>query len=299
MLRGIGSDFRYVIRVLKKSPGFTTVAVLSLAIGIGGNAAMFGVVRTLLLTPLPVENPQELSLTTWTKEGRFSLNQVNPSSYTDRTSGVRYRSNFSFPIYQALADAAGHDADLFAFTFLRGVSVAMGDQPALLAGGTLVDGRYFSVLKVRMALGRPLIPADNEEGAPLVTVLSHSFWMRAFGGDPEILGRTVRINGIPAEVVGVTGPGFRGLSKGGFFPQTEITVPLASQPVVESPSQSKKPVSQVSIAQLPSVAHLAVAWGSAQGSQLGVPQPMLGSSLELHTGCPCPSGHTFDPGKQV
>jgi hypothetical protein len=121
---------------------------------------------------------------------------------------------------------------VFAFTFLRGVSVAMGDLPAFLAGGALADGSYFSGLRVRMALGRPFTEADDVEGAPLVTVLSHSFWMSAFGGDREIVGKTVRVNGIPAEVVGVTAAGFKGLSIGGFFPQTEITVPLNAQPLV-------------------------------------------------------------------
>jgi predicted permease len=232
MLRGGGSDLRYVLRVLRRSPGFTLVAILSLAMGIGANTAMFGVVKTLLLTPLPVDAPEELSLVTWTREGEFSISQIGSTGYTDPASGIRLRSNFSYPLYRALRGAADPDAGIFAFAFLRGVSVALGDQPAFLAGGALADGRYFSSLQVPMALGRPLGEEDDQSDAPLVAVLSHSFWMRAFGGDPEILGRTVRVNGNPAEVVGITAPGFVGLSLGGFFPQTEITVPLASQPRV-------------------------------------------------------------------
>jgi predicted permease len=232
MFRGGGSDFRYVLRVLRKSPGFTSVAILSLAMGIGANTAMFSVVKTLLLTPLPVDAPEELSLVTWAREGEFSISQIGSTGYTDPTSGTRYRSNFSFPAYRALLEVAGNEARLFAFAFLRGVSVALGDQPAFLAGGALADGRYFSTLRVPMALGRPLGEADDLPDAPLVAVLSHSFWMRAFGGDPSIIGRAVRVNGKGAEVVGITAPGFVGLSMGGFFPQTEITVPLASQPLV-------------------------------------------------------------------
>jgi predicted permease len=232
MFQGGGSDLRYVLRVLRKSPGFTLVAVLSLAMGIGANTAMFGVVKTLLLTPLPVDAPGELSLVTWAREGEFSISQIGSTGYTDPASGTRLDSNFSFPLYRALRDAAGSDGGLFAFAFLRGVSVALGDQPAFLAGGALADGRYFSILRVPMALGRPLTEEDDRPGAPLVAVLSHSFWMRAFGGDPDILGHIVRVNGNSAEVVGITAPGFRGLSMGGFFPQTEITVPLTSQPRV-------------------------------------------------------------------
>jgi predicted permease len=232
MFRGSGSDFRYVLRVLRRSPAFTLVAVLSLAMGIGASTAMFSVVKTLLLTPLPVDAPEELSLLTWAREGDFSFSQIGSTGYDNPAGGARLRSNFSFPLYEALRDAAAPGADVFAFAFLRGVSVALGDQPAFLAGGAFADGRYFSTLRVPMALGRSLGEADDQPDAPLAAVLSHSFWMRAFGGDPGMLGRTIRVNGNPAEVVGITAPGFVGLSLGGFFPQTEITVPLASQPRV-------------------------------------------------------------------
>lgn len=230
-MTGFGSDLRYVLRTLRRSPGFTAVAVLSLAIGIGANAAMFGVVRALLLTPLPVEEPHKLKLLAWSREGDFSISQMGSTSYRHPETGASLRSNFSFPLYRTLRDAAP-EADVFAFAFLRGMSVALGDQPAFLAGGALADGRYFSALRVPMALGRPLTPADDVQDAPLVVVLSHRFWMRAFGGDPSVLGSTLRVNGAAAEVVGVTAEGFKGLSLGGFFPQTEITAPLAAQPRV-------------------------------------------------------------------
>ena len=229
---GMGSDLRYAVRTLRKSPGFALVAILSLALGIGANAAMFGVVRTLLLTPIPAEAPDELALVTWRRDGDFSISQNGSTDYDDPAGGARLRSNLSYPLYQALRDATPPRVDLFAFAFLRGVSVAIGDQPAFLAGGAMADGAYFSSLRVGMAMGRPLTPADDLPDAPLVVVLSHDFWMRAFGGDPQIVGRTVRINGVPAEVVGVSTEGFTGLSMGGFFPRTEITVPLSAQPRV-------------------------------------------------------------------
>ena len=232
MTLGLGSDLRYTLRVLARSPGFTAVAVLSLALGIGATTAMFGVVKTLLLTPMPVEAPEELAIVAWRTEAGPSISQNGTTSYEDPDGGPSWRSSFSYPLYEALRDAAPGGADLFGFHFLRGVSLAVGDQPAFLAGGALADGRYFAALRPRMALGRPLTGADDVPDAPLVTVLSHSLWMRAFGGDPEVIGRTVRVNGNPAEVVGVTAEGFKGLSMGGFFPQTEITVPLSSQPRV-------------------------------------------------------------------
>jgi predicted permease len=232
MLGELGLELRHTLRVLARSPGFTAVAVLSLALGIGANTAVFGVVSTLLLTPLPVEAPDELVLVTWAYDGDARIDNYGSTDYEDPESGEQYRSNFTYPIVAALREGAPAGVDLFAFAFIRGASVALADQPAFLVGGALTDGRYFSSLTPGMALGRPLTAEDDAPGAPVVAVLSHSFWMRAFGGDPEVLGRNVRVNGVAAEIVGVTGEGFDGLSMGGFFPRTEITVPLASQPRV-------------------------------------------------------------------
>jgi predicted permease len=231
-MAGLSRDVLYVLRVLRRSPGFTLVALASLAVAIGVNTAMFGVIRALLLTPLAVERPHELKLLAWSREGNVRINTSGSTSYRDPETGVPLRSNFSYPIVRALRDAAPSGVRLFAFTFLRGVSVAAAGQPAFVAGGLLADGRYCAALKVPMAIGRPLGPDDDVTGAPLVAVVSHAFWRRAFGGDATVIGRTVRVNGVPAEIVGVTAEHFRGLSMGGFFPQTEVTLPLASQPEV-------------------------------------------------------------------
>ena len=231
-MAGLSQDVRYVFRTLHRSPGFTLVVVASLAIAIGANTSLFGVVRTLLLTPLAVERPEELKLLAWSREGNVPINNMGSTSYRDPETGASLQSNFTYPIVRALSDSAPSDVRLFAFAFLRGVSVAVSGEPAFLAGGALADGHYFSGLKVPMALGRPIVPADDVLGARVVAVLSHAFWMRAFGGDPSVINRTVRVNGVAAEIVGVTGRGFRGLSMGGIFPQTGITLPLAAQPKV-------------------------------------------------------------------
>jgi predicted permease len=231
-MNGFTSDLHHVLRGLRRSPGFTFVAVTSLAIGIGANAAMFGLVRTLLLTRLPVDAPAELRIIGWRHDGNVRFDQYGSTEYEDPDGGLPYRSNFSYPLYRTLQDGAPPGVGVFGFAFLRGVSVAAVGEPALLAGGALADGRYFGTLEPRMALGRGLGPGDDTPDAPLVAVLSHTFWLRAFGGDPGVLGRTIRVNGEPAQVIGVTAPGFKGLSLGGFFPQTEITLPLAAQPRV-------------------------------------------------------------------
>jgi predicted permease len=242
---GLGADLRYALRTLRRSPGFALTAVLSLAIGIGANTAMFGVVRTLLLTPLPVDQPGELNVLAWERQGAVNISNNGSTDYRDPHTGARLSSNFSYSLYRALRDRAPSGVGVFAFAFMRGVSVALGDQPAALAGGALADGRYFSLLRVPMALGRPITRADDAPGAPPVAVLGHAFWMRAFGGDPHVVGRTVRVNGVPAEVVGVTAAGFKGLSIGGFFPQTDITVPLSAQPRVYTRLSPARPAAQV------------------------------------------------------
>jgi predicted permease len=231
-MAGLNQDVRYVVRTLRRSPAFTLVVVVSLAIATGANTSLFGVVRTLLLTPLAVERPEELRLLTWSREGNVPINNTGSTSYRDPETGASLQSNFTYPIFRALGGDAPPDVPVFAFAFLRGVSVAVGGDPAFLAGGALVDGHYFSGLKAPVALGRPIGPEDDIPGARVVAVLSHAFWMRAFGGDPSVINRTVRVNGVAAEIVGVTARGFQGLSMGGFFPQTEITLPLAAQPQV-------------------------------------------------------------------
>jgi predicted permease len=228
MLSGLTTDFRHVLRGLLASRTFTGVAVLSLAIGIGANAAIYSVIRVLLLDPLAVRAPEELALVYWHQPGQFRISQMNSSGYQDPATGLQLRSNYSYPIYREMRDAAPAGVGLFGFNFLRDLAVQFEDQPAITAGGLMADGRYFPVLAPRMALGRPLGDGDDAEGGTLAVVLSHGFWMRAFGGDPAILGKTVRVNSQPAEIVGVTAAEFRGLSKGGFFPQTEITLPLSA-----------------------------------------------------------------------
>src|SRR5688572_28509268 len=207
-------DLRYALRVLRKSSGFTLVAILSLGLGLGANTAMYGVIRGLLLAPMPVQHPEELRLITWRRDADQDFSQISSTSYKDPETGADYRSNFSSPLYHAMREARPQGTQLTAFTFLRGVSVGIGSQPALIAPSAFADGYYFDTVRPGIELGRPLTPSDDTPDAPLAVVLSHSFWQRAFGGDPAAIGQTIRVNGIPAEVVGITKAGFRGMSQG-------------------------------------------------------------------------------------
>jgi predicted permease len=229
----MGIELRRTLRALAASPGFTIVTVASLAIGIGANVAIFGAVRVLLLDTLPVGAADQLVHVAWTEPpAPLEISQINSAGYRDPASGANLRSNFTYAQYQALTARADDTIALTGYVFLREISVAAGGRPPVVAGGVLADGRYFSTLGLTTAIGRPLATGDDRPGAPPVAVISHRFWTTAFGGDPEIVGRTMRVNGTPVEVIGVTPPGFAGLSRGGIFPESDVTLPIWMQPTV-------------------------------------------------------------------
>ena len=192
------NDLRYALRMLLKSPVFTAVAVLSLALGIGANTAIFTLIDAILLRWLPVQNPQELVV--------LALNPSTPRPY------------FNYPDYRYIRDQNRSYTGLIAFsegdraTSFRGP--AEGTQTQIIAL-SMVSGNYFQVLGVQPAIGRLFNPADNEnEGAHPYAVLSHAFWKRAFGEDTGVVGRDVLLNGARFQVVGVSREGFTGTTVG-------------------------------------------------------------------------------------
>ena len=222
-------DFRYSARVLARTPGFTIVAVLSLALGIGVNTAILAVARAVMLQPLPVTAPDRLVVAYWSADGVKGARQINSSSFGDR--GPLLNSNYSYPMYRALRESLKESADVFAFTFMRQANVSVDGRP-VMGGGLLVSGPYFTAIGAPIALGRGLGPDDDQPGAEPAAVIGHAFWQRVFGGDPAALGKTIKVNGHPFTVVGVTGRGFFGVSNGGFFPPADVTLPLSAQPAV-------------------------------------------------------------------
>jgi predicted permease len=162
-------DVRYAVRMLRRAPGFTVVAVLSLALGIGANAAIFSLIDRVMLRLLPVDAPEELVIV------NRSLSYPRYEFFRDRTHGM-FRG-------------------VTAFSGISGVTVDGNDDSVSLAEGRLVSGTYFSVLGVRAPLGRLLGPDDDRvPGAHPVAVISHAFWRRYFQGDPAVLGRTVKLS---------------------------------------------------------------------------------------------------------
>jgi predicted permease len=195
-------DVRYALRMLAKSPGFTLIAILTLALGIGANAAIFSVTDQVLLRLLPVQKPEELVV----------LRSPGPNpgrNWSDGDAGAA----FSYPMYKDLRDHNPVFSGLLA-RFAVQASVS-GQGQTELANGELVSGNYFEVLGVRPALGRVLTSQDETApGANPETVLSYGYWERHFGRNPEILNKQLVVNGVSMTVVGVVAPGFFGVQVG-------------------------------------------------------------------------------------
>jgi predicted permease len=217
-----------------KSPGFSAVAVASLAIGIGANTAVYGVVRFALLDPLPVERPEELRLVYWSGPEGIRISQYNSGDGTDPATGRSLRSNYSYPGYEALRELQ-LEGEVCGFNFIPQLGVSVDGRPAASAGALMVSGNWFDVVRPSIALGRGINEADDAPAAPPVAVLTHGFWTRVLGADPGVLGKAAIIDGTAFTVVGVTGSGFRGLSTGGnHTPLTDVIVALSAQPLVWS-----------------------------------------------------------------
>jgi len=204
-------DFRYGIRTLIKNPGFASVAILTLALGLGANTAIFSLTDQILLRLLPVKNPRELVI----------LRSPGPKSGRVWSDGDSAAS-LSYPLYKEIRDNNNVFTGLLA-RFAVPLSVA-GEGSTERANGELVSGNYFEVLGVQPSLGRVLTQDDDQvPGAGQVAVLSHGYWTRHFGSDPGILNKTLVINDTPMTIVGVAGKGFNGVQVG----QTpDIFVPI-------------------------------------------------------------------------
>jgi predicted permease len=193
-LEDLVRDARYALRLMRRSPVFTLAAVGSLAIGLGANIAIFSVVDALLLRSLPVRAPEELY---------FLEKGVDADAPNQR---------FSYPLLRDLQQQIPQVQ--FAGSSSSATLQLTIDGAAELAGGQLVSGNWFDVLGLRPPPGRLLTAADDMEGRPPVVVLSDAFWARRFGSDPAVAGRSIRVNGQPATIVGVAPRGFDGLIVG-------------------------------------------------------------------------------------
>jgi predicted permease len=203
-------DLRFGVRMLRKNPGFTLIAVLTLALGIGANTAIFSLIDVVLLKLLPVKDPTQLVVLAKRREA----GPIGPT--------------FSYPLYQDLHERNQVFAGILAYS---GVALNLsGNGQTERVAGELVSGNFFAVLGVQPLLGRVFSDADNQApGAHPVAILSHNCWQRRFASNPGVVGETVRLNSYPFMVVGIAPPGFFGVEVGA---APEVWVPIMMQPQV-------------------------------------------------------------------
>lgn len=199
-LETLSGDLRYALRALRAAPAFTGVIVLSLALGIGANTAIFTLINAVMLRTLPVRDPGAL----------VELTVADDGARNGQSASVN--STFTNPIWEAIRDGRPGLAGTLAFSN-QGYDLSNGgvERPTQ---GAMVSGSYFNVLGVTPALGRLLLPSDDVRGCPATAVLAHAFWQAEYGGAPSVIGRTISLNGHAFEIIGVAPAGFLGVQVG-------------------------------------------------------------------------------------
>jgi predicted permease len=217
-LESIFQDLRYALRMMRKTTLVTGVAVLSLALGIGANTAIFTVLDAILLRSLPVKDPDQVVVLSWADPK--SSSQLHPS----------LRASFSFPAFEEFRRRASTLSDVFALVDLENVSVA-AEGRAEIANGQLVSGNYYSALGISPVIGRPITIDDDRESAQPVCTISYRYWRSRFALDPAVLGRKLTINSVPFTLIGVEPDGFLGMTVG-IAP--DVTIPIRHLPKLET-----------------------------------------------------------------
>ncbi len=219
-MNGLSQDLRFAVRQLRKSPGFTAVAVVTLALGIGANTAIFTVVNGLLLKMLPVRDPHHLVVV------------GDPVRASSRSNGTPRTDVFSYPLYKELRDRNSVFTGLCAAASDHHIEVdaGQGQLPDEQITGRMASGNYFAVLGLEPAAGRLFSDADDTaEGANPVVVLGYEYWQRKFALASTIIGKDIRLNGFPFTVIGVAPAGFDGDIVG---ERMALFVPLSMQPQI-------------------------------------------------------------------
>lgn len=216
-LAGLGNDLRYTLRMLRLNPGFAAVAILSLALGIGANTAIFELLGAVLLRTLPVQSPQRLANIREIHGGRVG-------------STVARQRNFSFTLWQQIRLQQKAFSGIAAWS-TETFDLGQGGE-AHDVQGMWVSGRFFDTLGIQPFLGRLLTESDDYRGCGIRgVVISYAFWQRAFGGRADAVGSKLSLDGHPFDVIGVTPASFYGLEIGRNF---DVAVPLCSETAIRT-----------------------------------------------------------------
>ncbi|HEY7210623.1 MAG TPA: ABC transporter permease, partial [Bryobacteraceae bacterium] len=190
-LENVWRDVRFAIRLLARSPVFTVTAILSLALGIGANTAIFSLADAVLLKQLPVQHPERLRMIEWSSEPRFDMPSSSYDGDCEMEHGRHVCGSFSYPLFQSIENLPQF-AGVIGFADWELIVTA--DDRSESALGHLVSGNYFRVLGVKPLAGRILTASDDDVSKPLTAVISYRYWTRHFGHDHFIVGRVVLLN---------------------------------------------------------------------------------------------------------
>jgi predicted permease len=229
-------DIRYAIRLLIKQKAITAVAIVSLAVGIGANTALFSLIDAMLLKKLPVHNPDDLVLFNWSavQAGMdLPLSITFDGNRTDPGTGRTTWDSFSYRVFEQFRTSNKTLSAIFAFARIYRANI-VADGNAEIGDGELVSGGYFNGLGVSTIAGRPIQDSDDNTAAAPVAVLGYRYWQQRFGLDPAIVGKTLKVNNVSLTVIGIAPPDFSGTLQVQDSP--DIYVPMALEPLLVSPN---------------------------------------------------------------
>jgi predicted permease len=225
-LEDLLQDTRYGLRMLRKSPGFTSVAILTLALGIGANTAIFSLIDAVMLRALPVENPAQLVLLKWSARNAPNIHGYMTSGDCPMNvmpgAANPYGCSFSEPMFREIAQANVLAATA-AFANSGRLNLT-GNGPATVINGQLVSGEFFRTMGLKAAAGRLFEAADDKPSAAPVAVLNYGYWQSAFGGSRDVIGRTIELNNVPFTIIGVAEQRFTGITPGSDY---DVWLPLS------------------------------------------------------------------------
>jgi len=227
-------DIRYGLRMLAKSPGFAAVAILTLALGIGANTAIFSLIDAVMLRALPVENPSQLVLLKWSARNAPNIHGYMTSGDCPLNvmpgAANPYGCSFSEPMFREIAQA-----NVFAATTAFANSGRLnltGNGPATVINGQLVSGDFFRTMGLKAAAGRLFEAADDKPSAAPVAMLNYGYWQSAFGGARDVVGHTIELNNVPFTIIGVAEQRFTGITPGSDY---DVWLPLADGQRITDP----------------------------------------------------------------
>ena len=229
----LGQDIRYALRAMAVNPLFTAMAVLSLALGIGANTAIYSFLDAILMRALPVERPQELVVLKWrAKNPPAVIHGMNGNRSGDKTGVIS--PNYPFAAYETLRANQNVLSTLFAYASAWQLNVVVHEQ-AEVVDGLYVSGGFYNGLGVPPAAGRLIQDDDDRPGAPPVTVISYNYWQRRFSSNPNAIGQSILINKVPFTIAGVSAPGFFGVDAA---VAPDVFIPLHAAPLLAQSPQT-------------------------------------------------------------